>query len=241
MESIVIKDMSFGYTDTLVLENVNLTINQGEFVALIGGNGTGKSTLLKNLLGELTPDNGDIKVFGKSIKKHKDYQKIGYVPQLSIVDQIAFPVTTTELVSLNLYREFGLFKYAKKEQIKKAEDILVYLGLEKYLGWPVNQLSGGLKQRTMIARAMVNKPDLLILDEPTAGIDQQNREAFIRMINKLNSEMNLTILLVTHELTEVMEFGDIDSVYEVKDRKVSKVDRPELLCKDYCSVAGGAS
>ena len=232
MNSIEIKDMTFSYGKFPVLEDINFNVAKGEFVALIGGNGSGKSTLIKNLLGELRPDSGRVEILGTPIEEYEDFSQIGYVPQLSIVDQIAFPVTTTELVSLNLYREFGFFKVAKKDQLQKSKAILKDLGLEKYIDWPVNELSGGLKQRTMIARAMVNQPKLLILDEPTAGIDQENREYFIRMIDRLNKEKNLTVLLITHELDEVLEFGDVDTVYEIKNKKITELEINSLGITD---------
>ena len=224
MEVLNIENLSFGYTNNPVLKEVNFRIKKGEFIALVGGNGTGKSTLLKNILGELRPNKGSIKLLEQPIEKYNDFRKIGYVPQLSIVDQIAFPVTAKELVVLNLYKDFGLFKFPKAEHKKKAEETLINLGLGKYLDTPVNELSGGLKQRTMIARSMVNDPEIIILDEPTAGIDQENRESFIRMIDDLNSKEDLTILLVTHELEEVVQFADLDKIYEIREGKIFDIE-----------------
>lgn len=171
-------------------------------------------------MGELRPDKGEIKILGKKMNQNSDYKDLGYVPQISVVEKIAFPITVIELVVLNLYKDFGFFKYPKKEHIRKADEILKYMDLYSYRNVPINELSGGLKQRSMIARAMVHDPKILILDEPTVGVDKESKKQFLEMISKLNKEKKLTILLITHELEEVMRLGQAQSLYEIKDKKL---------------------
>lgn len=221
MNSIDIKNLKFSYiADEIILDSIDFEVAEGEFAVIIGGNGSGKSTLIKNILGELKPDKGEIKILGKKMNQNSDYKDLGYVPQISVVEKIAFPITVIELVVLNLYKDFGFFKYPKKEHIRKADEILEYMDLYSYRNVPINELSGGLKQRSMIARAMVHDPKILILDEPTVGVDKESKKQFLEMISKLNKEKKLTILLITHELEEVMRLGQAQSLYEIKDKKL---------------------
>lgn len=221
MNSIDIKNLKFSYiADEIILDSIDFEVSEGEFAVIIGGNGSGKSTLIKNILGELKPDKGEIKILGKKMNQNSDYKDLGYVPQISVVEKIAFPITVIELVVLNLYKDFGFFKYPKKEHIRKADEILKYMDLYSYRNVPINELSGGLKQRSMIARAMVHDPKILILDEPTVGVDKESKKQFLKMISKLNKEKKLTILLITHELEEVMRLGQAQSLYEIKDKKL---------------------
>lgn len=221
MNSIDIKNLKFSYiADEIILDSIDFEVAEGEFAVIIGGNGSGKSTLIKNILGELKPDKGEIKILGKKMNQNSDYKDLGYVPQISVVEKIAFPITVIELVVLNLYKDFGFFKYPKKEHIRKADEILKYMDLYSYRSVPINELSGGLKQRSMIARAMVHDPKILILDEPTVGVDKESKKQFLEMISKLNKEKKLTILLITHELEEVMRLGQAQSLYEIKDKKL---------------------
>lgn len=114
MNAVTISNLNFGYNEDLVLKDLNLEITQGEMALILGGNGSGKSTLLKLMLGELKADDGEIKILDKNIKEYKSYRDIGYVPQINIVNKIAFPITCLELVTLNLYEDFGFIKIPRK-------------------------------------------------------------------------------------------------------------------------------
>lgn len=168
-------------------------------------------------MGELKPVKGEIEVFGKNISTYKSYKEIGYVPQISVIGKIAFPITVTEIVSLNLYESFGFIKFARRNHLERVREILAYIDILSYKDYPVNELSGGLQQKTMIARAMINNPKLLILDEPTVGVNKASRKHFLKMIQRLNDEKKISILLVTHELEEVNKFTHINSLYEIKE------------------------
>ncbi|MDO5037601.1 MAG: metal ABC transporter ATP-binding protein [Tissierellia bacterium] len=216
MKIIEIRDLTFSYREGKpVLKDINLTLDRGDFAAIMGTNGSGKSTLVKNILGELKPDRGEVKLFGQPLKDLKTYRQIGYVPQVNLVEKIAFPITVREMVVLNLYESFGFIKLPRRAHKKRVEEVLGAMDLLDYGDRPVGELSGGLQQRTMIARAMINNPDLLILDEPTVGIDKASREHFFKMIQALKDERGLSILLITHELEEAQRFTQISHFYEM--------------------------
>ncbi|MDU1315502.1 metal ABC transporter ATP-binding protein [Anaerococcus hydrogenalis] len=222
MKAISIKDLNFSYSQTPVLKNCNLNVDVGEFTVILGGNGSGKSTLIKLMLGELKKNSGEIKILGKNIEDYVSFKDIGYVPQINIVNKIAFPITCLELVSLNLYEEFGFIKIPKKNHYQKAKDILKKMGMESYINTPVNELSGGLAQRAMISKAMINDPKILILDEPTAGVDKYSKDHFFETIDFLSKKFNVTIIMVTHELKE-MESLSIDfTKYEMIEGSLKK-------------------
>lgn len=222
MKAISIKDLNFSYSQIPVLKNCNLNVDVGEFTVILGGNGSGKSTLIKLMLGELKKNSGEIKILGKNIEDYVSFEDIGYVPQINIVNKIAFPITCLELVSLNLYEEFGFIKIPKKNHYQKAKDILKKMGMEAYINTPVNELSGGLAQRAMISKAMINDPKILILDEPTAGVDKYSKDHFFETIDFLSKKFNVTIIMVTHELKE-MESLSIDfTKYEMVEGSLKK-------------------
>lgn len=222
MKAISIKDLNFSYSQTPVLKNCNLNVDVGEFTVILGGNGSGKSTLIKLMLGELKKNSGEIKILGKNIEDYVSFKDIGYVPQINIVNKIAFPITCLELVSLNLYEEFGFIKIPKKNHYQKAKYILKKMGMESYINTPVNELSGGLAQRAMISKAMINDPKILILDEPTAGVDKYSKDHFFETIDFLSKKFNVTIIMVTHELKE-MESLSIDfTKYEMVEGSLKK-------------------
>lgn len=222
MNAVTINNLNFGYNEDLVLKDLNLDIKCGEMVLILGGNGSGKSTLLKLMLGELKTNDGEIKLLDKNIKDYKSYRDIGYVPQINIVNKIAFPITCLELVTLNLYEDFGFIKIPRKIHYDKARKIMRDLGMEEYINRPVNELSGGLQQRAMIARAMINEPKILILDEPTAGVDKENKEKFIKTIVKLNKEKNITVVMVTHEIKEIEAMNIDRTQYEMIEGRLTK-------------------
>ncbi|MFR1138744.1 MAG: metal ABC transporter ATP-binding protein, partial [Anaerococcus vaginalis] len=195
MKAVSINNLNFSYSQIPVLKNCNLNVDVGEFTVILGGNGSGKSTLIKLMLGELKTNSGEIKILGKNIEDYVSFKDIGYVPQINIVNKIAFPITCLELVSLNLYEEFGLIKIPKKNHYQKAKDILKKMGMENYINTPVNELSGGLAQRAMISKAMINDPKILILDEPTAGVDKYSKDHFFETIDFLSKKFNVTIIM----------------------------------------------
>ncbi len=216
MESILVKDLNFGYTDELVIQGLNMKVNKGELVVIVGENGSGKSTFLKLILGELVANSGEINILGKDIRKLNDFKDIGYVPQMNIVNKIPFPITCLEMVVLNLYQDFGFIKIPKKRHWNRAKEILIEMNLKDYIYTPFNELSGGLQQRVLISRAMINSPEIIILDEPTAGVDEESKINFYKVIEELNKKHNMTVILVTHEIASAKKNLSLDKIYGLK-------------------------
>lgn len=223
MHIIDVSNLNFGYTSELVLKDVNLCVDEGQFICITGENGSGKSTLLKVLLGELKHFEGSIKLFGNPINSIKDFKDIGYVPQNSVMNKVAFPTTCREMVAINLYRSFGPAKFPGKKHFERAEKALVDMGLEKYVRTPFNELSGGLQQRVMITRALINDPRLLILDEPTAGVDNESKVRFLDLLETVTQERNITAVLVSHELELVSRHINFDATYRINSGRIAHV------------------
>lgn len=215
MKQIEIKNLKFGYNENLILKGVNLDLTQGDFAVISGENGSGKSTLIKLILGELKKDHGSIKLFGIDMEDFKNFDKIGYVPQVNEAIKIAFPVSAREYVGLNLYKEFSILNTITKKSKSKIENTFSTLKIKDLIDRPMNTLSGGQAQRVMIARAMVNNPDILILDEPTVGIDQKSKEDFLDLIVHLNTHHGISILMITHEMEILGDY--VDKVFKLKD------------------------
>lgn len=215
MKQIEIKNLKFGYNENLILKGVNLDLDQGDFAVISGENGSGKSTLIKLILGELKKDHGSIKLFGIDMEDFKNFDKIGYVPQVNEAIKIAFPVSAREYVGLNLYKEFSILNTITKKSKSKIENTFSTLKIKDLIDRPVNTLSGGQAQRVMIARAMVNNPDILILDEPTVGIDQKSKEDFLNLIVHLNTHHGISILMITHEMEILGDY--VDKVFKLKE------------------------
>lgn len=202
---IELKDVSFQYEYTQVLKNISLRVDEGDFLALIGQNGSGKSTLLKLILGLLKPMSGDIKLFGEPANQFKHREWIGYVSQKSNAFNSGFPATVEEVVKSGLSQKVGLFKRYPKDADILVKSALKDVGMEQYMNRNIGQLSGGQQQRVFIARALVADPKLLILDEPTVGIDRENVQAFYDMLAHLNEHHKMTMILVTHDVDTVSD------------------------------------
>ncbi len=192
--------VTFSYGCHTVLEDISLTINAGDAVGITGPNGAGKSTLLKLILGLLKPTSGAIKLFGVPAHKCTGRMRIGYVPQKATAFNQGFPTTVLETVAAGRIAKRGLLKPLNNEDYRLAEEALRLVGLYQLKNNRLSTLSGGQQQRVFIARAIVSKPDLLILDEPTVGVDVQNQALIIELLQNLNKKHGLTIIIVSHEL-----------------------------------------
>jgi len=197
------KNVSFQYEYTQVLNNISFKVEEGDFLALLGPNGSGKSTLLKLILGLLKPMSGEIKLFGESSQTFQHREWIGYVSQKSNAFNSGFPATVHEVVKSGLTKKLGLFKRTAKYDGQKVNRALKAVGMEGFADRNIGELSGGQQQRVFIARALIADPKLLIMDEPTVGIDHENVQAFYDMLARLNEELQMTIVLVTHDVDTV--------------------------------------
>lgn len=202
---IEMKNVSFQYEYTQVLKNISLRVEEGDFLALLGQNGSGKSTLLKLILGLLKPMTGEIELFGENANQFKHREWIGYVSQKSNAFNSGFPATVQEVVKSGLAKKTGLFKSLPKNADELVSHALADVGMESFAKRNIGQLSGGQQQRVFIARALVARPKLLILDEPTVGIDHENVQAFYDMLAHLNVQHQMTMILVTHDVDIVSD------------------------------------
>ncbi|WP_144511106.1 metal ABC transporter ATP-binding protein [Bacillus sp. FJAT-22090] len=203
MPLIQLQNISYQYEQTKALTDINLTIEAGDFLAIIGPNGSGKSTLLKIILGLLKPTKGKVLLFGEPANQFKGRERIGYVSQKSNAFNTGFPATVEEVVRSGLVKKIGLFqRYPKNVQIE-VKQALKSVGMESFSKKNIGDLSGGQQQRVFIARALISNPKVLILDEPTVGVDSKNVRSFYLMLSHLNREHNITIVLVTHDVDAV--------------------------------------
>ena len=205
-EILSLKQLSFGYEDKSILENVNLSIKKGDFVAITGVNCAGKSTLLKLILGILSPKQGEIEILGEPMKQFNKWQKVGYLSQQVLKKHQQFPATCEEIVKANLFSQIGFLRFPTKKHKEKARAALEAVGMAGYERKLIYQLSGGQQQRVMLAHVLVSEPELIILDEPTTGVDQEAITAFYELLKKLNQEKQMTIIMVTHEMQKSLEY-----------------------------------
>jgi len=193
-----IKNVWFSYNGRKVLQDVSLTIRQGDFIAMIGPNGGGKTTLLKLMLGLLRPDRGSIRIMGKSAHKASHY--IGYVSQDVHLNR-SFPITAIDVVLMGKLEPKKRWGRSSAHDRREALEVLERMEVAAYASRKIGELSGGQRQRVFIARALVTQPKVLLLDEPTASIDAKGQAEFYRMLQVLNRDM--TILVVSHDLVAI--------------------------------------
>lgn len=191
--------VSFAYKDQQVISDLNLVIKERDFMGVIGSNGAGKTTLLKMMVGLLRPTKGEIRLFGEPIRRFRDWDRIGYVPQKNAFNPL-FPATVREVVMSGLYSNKKLFKRVGKADQQKCEDAMEVMRIVDIAGKRIGQLSGGQQQRVFLARALINQPDLLILDEPTVGIDAQTQADFFELIFHMHAHHQMTFLMVSHDI-----------------------------------------
>lgn len=204
---IQLENIHFSYNNRKVLDNVNLTIHKGTFLGLVGPNGGGKSTLISIILGLTKPDKGNVYLLNEPISSFKKWHHIGYVSQKANTFNKGFPATVFEVVSMGLTAKIGYFKFFRKKHKEKILQAIEQVGMSEYINQNIGHLSGGQQQRVFIARSLVSDPKLLILDEPTVGIDYKNVERFYELLYKLNVENEITMLLVTHDTGAMTQYA----------------------------------
>jgi zinc transport system ATP-binding protein len=197
---IEIKNVSFAYNGNEVLNNINLAIHRGDYLALVGANGAGKTTLVKIILGLLTPASGSVTLYGKAIANFKEWGEIGYVPQKVTSFDLNFPATVQEVVLMGRYGRRGLFHRITENDRDKARWALEQVEMWEFRERLIGDLSGGQQQRVFIARALATEPEIIFLDEPTAAVEKSIKEEFYALLRKLNQDLHLTVILVTHDI-----------------------------------------
>jgi len=195
---ITIENITVKYEDTIALSNINLIIQDKEFIGIIGPNGGGKTTLVKTILGIIEPESGQVRMDKEEV--------LGYVPQLKTFER-EFPITVEEVILTgHLPRKIRFAKRFQAHEYDHAGKVMKRLGIEPLKKRQIGELSGGQMQRVLIARALMNHPTILILDEPTAGVDEEAKQEIYKMLKELNEDM--TIIMITHDTLGLMELFD---------------------------------
>ena len=194
----MLERLHVGYESTVALEDVNLEVCQGEFIGIVGPSGSGKTTLLRTMLGQVRRFSGEMKLIPRP---GRDEVRVGYVPQVDIVDW-NFPITVEQVVMLGRWREIGWRPWASRRDKKLMHELLDRLSIGHLAKRHIRKLSGGQQQRTFLARALIGDPDLLLLDEPTSGVDIKTRHEVMHLLGELN-RAGTTIMMTTHDLNAV--------------------------------------
>ena len=204
---IELDNVSFGYDDTPVIENLSFVVHKGDYLGIIGPNGGGKTTLIKIILGLLHPTEGRVAIFGKDRHDFKEKHRIGYVPQRVAQTDREFPATVYEVVCTGRIPRLGFFKRFTKKDYDAVNHAMDVSGILRYRDTLIGNLSGGERQRVYIARALASEPDILILilDEPTVGVDIGAQKTFYDFLGGLNRDHDLTVIFISHDIDAVSQ------------------------------------
>ena len=232
-----VKNLFFEANGQSILEDITLTVLPGDYCAIIGPNGGGKTTLIRLLLGLEKPTQGRIELFGQKLSRFKRWYKVGYVPQrASQLDQ-NFPATVLEVVKMGRIAQqspFSRASQADKEAIKEAMEKMDVVDIQHKL---VGELSGGQRQRVMIARALASKPEALILDEPNTGVDVISQKRFYKLLKELNEVEKMTIIFITHDIGVIAD--DIGRLFTVNQTLLTCNNPKEAIsCDDMSELYG---
>ncbi len=222
------KDVSFAYQRQAVLEHIDLKIESGEYVGVIGPNGGGKTTFVKVLLGLLRPQSGEILLWGESAERFTDRYKIGYVPQRAGNSEFRLPITVREVVS------FGATRTRNAQSV--VDKALQHVGMATFADRRLTELSGGQQQKVFIAKALAAEPEVLVLDEPTVGVDVKAQDDFYQLIANLNKQ-GLTIIMVSHDIDVVM--NEVSKLVCINEELVYHGHPKDFIEKDYLTKLYG--
>lgn len=190
-----------------VLHDITFSAQGGDYIGLAGPNGAGKTSLAKAVLGLMDRYSGTIRLFGTDIRDFKEWWRIGYLPQRVAGFNPLFPATVKEIVGLGLLSQKRFPKYFDLRDEKKIDRVIDLMGIADLEDKPIGELSGGQQQRVFLARSLVSDPDMLILDEPSTALDPTSRESFLELLKKLNSGIGITIVLITHDTSQIGKYA----------------------------------
>jgi zinc transport system ATP-binding protein len=197
---LLVENISFRYNGLQVLKDVSFAVFPGDFLALIGPNGSGKTTLIRIILGILKPAQGRVVFMGEEMSRFSQWERIGYVPQKATHKDPHFPASVREVVAMGLLSRKRFPRFLNRRDEASIDRALERVDLKGLKDRRIGELSGGQQQRAFIARAIVNGPKVLFLDEPTAGVDAETQGRFYDMLAVLNQKEGLTIVLITHDI-----------------------------------------
>jgi zinc transport system ATP-binding protein len=232
-----VEHLGYSVGGQTILSDVSLKVLQGEYCAVIGPNGGGKTTLVRLLLGLQKPTEGTIRLFGEPQKQFRRWKQVGYVPQQVTQTDRLFPGTVEEVVSMGRISGIGWDKRWHDEDRRHIEHAMERMEVSDLRAKLIGELSGGQRQRVMIARALASEPKVLILDEPNTGVDQPSQQRFYALLRQLNRDERLTILFVTHDVGVIAD--DIARVFTVNQRLSTCNDPKTLLsCEGMSELYG---
>ncbi len=232
-----VKNLSYSVSGQHILSNISFEIFNSEYIAIIGPNGGGKTTLVRMLLGLDKPTSGEVRIFGKKLKDFKEWYKIGYVPQRASHVDANFPATVQDIVNMGRTSKRGLFSSMSAEDRQVVKDAMDKMGIFDLKDKMVGTLSGGQRQRVMIARALASTPEILILDEPNTGVDMRSQKSFYELLGKLNKEENITIVFITHDVGVIAD--DIGRLFTINQKAIICNDpKKAMSCEDMSKLYG---
>lgn len=232
-----IKNLSFIVKGQRILSNISLEIFRSEYIAIIGPNGGGKTTLVRMLLGLEKPTSGEVKIYGKKLSNFKEWHKIGYVPQRASHVDSSFPATVLDIVKMGRTSQGGIFSSFNETDKKLVYDAMAKMDILDLQDKMIGTLSGGQRQRAMIARALASNPEILILDEPNTGVDVASQKNFYALLRKLNQEDKITIVFITHDIGVIAD--DIARLFTINEKAVICNDPKHLLsCQEMSELYG---
>jgi len=206
-EIVATEQLGCCYRSGCVLEEISFTAARGDYVGIVGPNGSGKSTLVQALLGLVAVSSGSARLFGVPCNGFNQWGRVGYLPQSLRLMNSAFPATVAETVGLGLLSLKRFPRRLNRQDRETVDNVLDELGVYDIRSKLIGELSGGQQQRALLARALVNSPELLILDEPTAALDPETRERFYHLISDINLSRGVTVLLVTHDTGVIGQYA----------------------------------
>ena len=235
-----VNSLNFERQGNLVLKGVTFCILPGEYCAIIGPNGGGKTTLIRLLLGLEKPTSGEIKLFGTPQNRFRDWNRIGYVPQRSALIDESFPATVREVVAMGRYTRRGILGFESLDDKGAINEAMELMGVSDLSDRLIGNLSGGQRQRVMIARALASNPDVLIVDEPNTGVDVESQHRFYELLRTLNRTKKLSILFITHDIGVIAE--DITRVLFVNQSLLVSRNPAEMVtCDEMSRLYGNPS
>lgn len=207
MNAVEIKNLSVSINSREILRDINLELEEGKFLGIVGPNGSGKTTLLRTIIGIIKPTSGAVRIFGSIPFDAIRNGMFGYLPQSQKIE-MNFPARAIDVVLMGIYSRLGIFKWPSKKDTDRAKEMLSIMDMSGLENEPFGDLSGGQQQRVSIARALINNPKILILDEPSTGIDVVGQEDFYHLLKGFQKKLNLTIIMISHDIGTVTSYVD---------------------------------